>query len=109
MLREMSRIIAAQAGVVDVPDLFAIVVGPSSLIVDGDVTFANDLDLPAVEQTILHCIHALRERWPKIRYVYLTPVGKPRPSRAARSGAHAIDGTKPHPRSRPDTKSSTKD
>jgi cation diffusion facilitator family transporter len=109
MLREMSRVIAAQAGVVDVPDLFAIVIGPSNLIVDGDVTFANDLDLPAVEQTILHCIHALRERWPKIRYVYLTPVGKPRPSRAARSGARVVDGTKPHPRSRPDSKSATKD
>jgi cation diffusion facilitator family transporter len=87
MLREMSRIITAQAGVVDVPDLFAIVIGPSSLIVDGDVTFANDLDVPGVEHTILLCVHALRERWPKIRYVYLTPVGKPRPSRAARSGA----------------------
>jgi len=57
MLREMSRIISAQAGVVDVPDLFAIVIGPSNLIVDGDVTFADDLDLPAVEHIILHCIH----------------------------------------------------
>ena len=95
MLREMSRIVAAQAGVVDVPDLFAIVVGPSSLIVDGDVIFASDLDLPAVEKTILHCVHALRERWPKIRYVYLTPVGKPRPSRAARSGARAAGSAKP--------------
>ena len=97
MLSEMSRIIAAQAGVVDVPDLFAIVIGPSSLIVDGDVTFADDLDVPAVEQTILRCVHALRERWPKILYVYLTPVGKPRPSRAARSGARAGDGTSTHP------------
>lgn len=95
MLREMSQIVAAQAGVVDVPDLFAIVVGPSSLIVDGDVIFANNLDLPAVEKTILHCVHALRERWPKIRYVYLTPVAKPRPSRAARSGARAAGRAKP--------------
>ena len=110
MLREMSRIIAAQAGVVDVPDLFAIVVGPSSLIVNGDVIFAGDLDLPAVEQTILRCIHALRERWPKIRYVYLTPVAKPRPSRAARSGTWAAGSTKPHPHSaRPDPKSSPED
>jgi hypothetical protein len=98
MLREMSRIISAQAGVVDVPDLFAIVIGPSNLIVDGDVTFASDLDLPAVEHTILHCIHVLRERWPKIRYVYLTPVAKPRPSRAERS-VRPVDGTKPDPHS----------
>jgi cation diffusion facilitator family transporter len=109
MLREMSRIIAAQAGVVDVPDLFAIVIGPSNLIVDGDVIFASDLDLPAVEKTILHCIHVLRERWPKIRYVYLTPVAKPRPSRAARSGARAVDATKLRRHSRPDSKSSAED
>lgn len=97
MLREMSQVIAEQVGVVDVPDLFAIVVGPSSLVVDGDVIFAHDLDLAAVEQTILHCIHVLRERWPKIKYVYLTPVGKPRPTRARRSGAPAADGKQPRP------------
>jgi cation diffusion facilitator family transporter len=87
MLREMSQVISEQAGVVDVPDLFAVVIGPSSLVVDGDVTFADALDVPAVEQTILHCVHVLRERWPLIKYVYLTPVGKARPTRAARSGA----------------------
>src|SRR5580658_2479242 len=97
MLREMSQLIGEQAGVVDVPDLFAIVVGPSSLVVDGDVIFAHDLDLAAVEQTILDCVHVLRERWPKIKYVYLTPVGKPRPTRARRSGAPAADGKQPRP------------
>jgi divalent metal cation (Fe/Co/Zn/Cd) transporter len=91
MLREMSQVIAEQAGVVDVPDLFAIVVGPSSLVVDGDVIFAHDLDLAAVEHTILHCVHVLRERWPKIKYVYLTPVGKPRPTRATRSAGLAAE------------------
>jgi divalent metal cation (Fe/Co/Zn/Cd) transporter len=95
MLREMSQVIAGQPGVVAVPDLFAIVVGPSSLVVDGDVTFAHDLDVPALEHAILHCVHVLRERWPKIKYVYLTPVGKPRPTRAARSGALAADGKQP--------------
>jgi cation diffusion facilitator family transporter len=94
MLREMSQVIAEQPGVVDVPDLFAIVVGSSSLVVDGDVIFAHDLDVPAVEKIILHCVHLLRERWPKIKYVYLTPVGKARPTRAARSGALAVDGKK---------------
>jgi divalent metal cation (Fe/Co/Zn/Cd) transporter len=107
MLREMSQVIAEQPGVVDVPDLFAIVIGPSSLVVDGDVTFARDLDVPAVEQTILHCIHVLRERWPKIKYVYLTPVGKARPTRAARSGALAADRKQPRPPSPPGSKSST--
>ena len=40
---------------------------PSSLVVDGDVTFAIALNVPAVEQAILHCVHVLRERWPKIK------------------------------------------
>ena len=92
---------------IDVPDLFGVVIGPSSLIVDGDVTFADDLDVPAVEKTITHCIIALTERWPPIQYVYLTPVSRARPSRAVRSGAHAVDGKKPRPRSRPDSTSST--
>jgi cation diffusion facilitator family transporter len=34
VLREMHRVVAAQPGIVAVPDLFAVVVGPSSLIVD---------------------------------------------------------------------------
>jgi cation diffusion facilitator family transporter len=105
MLREMSQVIAGQPGVVDVPDLFAIVVGPSSLVVDGDVTFARDLDLQAVEQAILHCVHVLRERWPQIKYVYLTPVGKARPTRAARSGALAAGGRQPRPPAPPHSKS----
>jgi cation diffusion facilitator family transporter len=85
MLREMRRIIAAQDGVVAVPDLFAIVIGPSSLIVDGDVTFADGLNVPAVEQAIKAAGVALRERWPSIEYMYLTPVREARSRRAERS------------------------
>jgi cation diffusion facilitator family transporter len=84
MVREMSQIVAGQPGVVDVPDLFGIVIGPSSFIVDGDVTFDDNLDVPAVEQTIMRSTAALQERWPSIEYVYLTPVPKARPRRGAR-------------------------
>ena len=45
----MRRLVGAQPGVVGVPDLFAIVVGPSSLIVDADVIFDDGLDVPRVE------------------------------------------------------------
>jgi len=93
MLQEMRRIIAAQPGVVDVPQLFALVVGPSSLIVDGHVTFADHLDLQAVEQTIMRSGVALRERWPSIEYVYLTPVAQVRPRRATRFSARGDGGT----------------
>ena len=91
MLLEMRRIVAAERGVVDVPDLFAVVVGPSSLIVDGDVTFADELDVPEVEETIMRSAAALRERWPSIEYVYLTPVPRARPRRVMRS-TRRIDG-----------------
>jgi divalent metal cation (Fe/Co/Zn/Cd) transporter len=95
MLREMTRIIAAQPGVVDVQDLFAVVVGPASLIVDGDVTFADALDVPALEQTIMRCDAALRERWPSIHYVYLTPVPAARRRHGVRFDPPAVAGTQP--------------
>ena len=95
MLRQMSRMVAAQQGVADVPDLFAIVVGPSSLIVNGDVTFADDLDAPALEQAIMRAAAALRERWPSVKYVYLTPVPTARPRRFDRPGTGAVGG-RPH-------------
>lgn len=78
MLREMREVLAAQQGVVAVPDLFAVVVGPSSLIVNGDVTFHDALDVPAVEETIKRSAAALGQRWPAIDYVYLTPVSRAR-------------------------------
>ena len=96
MVIEMRKIVRAQEGVVDVPDLFAVVVGPSSLIVDGDVTFADDLDVPAVEQAILRAAAALRERWPSIEYVYLTPVAERRLRRRSQPVAHRVRGKAAH-------------
>lgn len=81
MLRDMREIVAAQHGVADVPDLFAVVVGPSSLIVNGDVTFDDDLDVPEVEDAIRRSAAALGQRWPTIDYVDLTPVPEARCTR----------------------------
>ncbi|MBV9415587.1 MAG: cation diffusion facilitator family transporter [Solirubrobacterales bacterium] len=83
MLRAMRGIVAAQEGVAGVADLFAVVVGPASLIVNGDVIFDDELDVPAVEATIRSSADELRKRWPSIDYVYLTPVPKPRVARGA--------------------------
>ena len=91
IIRQMSQVIGEQDGVVTVPDLFAVVIGPSSLIVDGDVVFAADLDVQSLEKTITRCVAALRTRWPAIEYVYLTPVSKARPRRVARSESRAVD------------------
>jgi cation diffusion facilitator family transporter len=84
VLREMHSVVAAQPGIVAVPDLFAVVVGPSSLIIEGDVTFAHDLTVADVEQAIIGATAALRARWPSVDYVYLTPVPKARSRRTSR-------------------------
>jgi hypothetical protein len=57
-----------------VSDLFAVVVGPLSLVVDGNVIFRNDLSVAAVEDIIKRTNEQLRARWPMIQYIYLTPV-----------------------------------
>lgn len=92
LLHEMRNVIAAQPGVIGVADLFAVVIGPASLVVDGDIMLAADLDLSAAEETIIRSVHALRQRWPKIEYVYLTPVAKARPTRAARRSNRTAPG-----------------
>lgn len=83
----MARVVLAQPGVEAVPDLFAVVVGPATVIVDADVVFDDHLDVPAVEATIRAAAAALRDQWPTVGYVYLNPVATQRPrnisSRAA--------------------------
>lgn len=85
LLSEMRKVVAHQPGVNDVPDLFAVVVGPQSLVVDGDVTFAHGIDVAEVESSIASAASELRERWPMIQYIYLTPVAAKRPRGAVRA------------------------
>jgi cation diffusion facilitator family transporter len=86
-LRAMRSVVASQAGVVEVSDLFAVVVGPMSLVVDGNVLFQDDLPVSAVEQTIERTNDELRRRWPMIQHIYLTPVpAKPRLARRSTTG-----------------------
>ena len=80
-LTEMRMVVLAQAGVISVPDLFAVYVGPSSVIVNGDIIFADELAVPAVEGAIIEAAADLRARWPSIEFVYLTPVPLTRPRR----------------------------
>lgn len=91
-LAEMRQIVLAQAGVVSVPDFFAVYVGPSSVIVNGDVIFADELKVPAVEESIIHAAAGLRERWPSVEYVYLTPVPLIRPRRVRRPSRRTAKG-----------------
>ena len=79
VLEQMRRLIVAHPGVVDVPDLFAVVVGPATLIVDGEVTFRHELSAADIETAIDRTAAALRARWPTVAYVYLTPVSTRRP------------------------------
>jgi cation diffusion facilitator family transporter len=91
LLADMQTLVAAQPGVVAVPDFFAIVVGPSTYIVDGDVTFARGLTVSELESTIDRAAAALKARWPQVAYVYLTPVSDRRPR-----GAHRAASDPPH-------------
>jgi divalent metal cation (Fe/Co/Zn/Cd) transporter len=75
VLERMRTAIAAQPGVVDVPDLIGVGIGPATLVVDGDVTFEDALTVPEVETVLSTVIEELRSRWPEVRYVYLNPVG----------------------------------
>jgi len=84
-LEQMRALVADCAGVVSVPDVFAVVVGPAMLIVDGDVVFDDDLDVPDVEAVIVGAAARLRHRWPAIAFVYLNPVASAR-SRSSRTG-----------------------
>jgi cation diffusion facilitator family transporter len=88
LLTAMRGVIAAQAGVEDVADLFAVVVGPATIVVDGDVIFEDALNVPDIEAAIERAGNELRSCWPQIRYVYLTPVGERR-VRGARHAAPA--------------------
>jgi cation diffusion facilitator family transporter len=80
-ITRMRAVVRQQAGVQAVPDLFAIFVGPATLMVDGDVIFDDALDVPAVESAIVTAAAALRHGWPATAYVYLNPVAAPRPRR----------------------------
>lgn len=81
LVAKMRLVVSSQPGVVGVPDIFAIIVGPSTLIVDGDVIFDDALDVPQVEKTIVNAATALRASWPSVTYVYLNPVAAKRPRR----------------------------
>jgi cation diffusion facilitator family transporter len=85
---QMRDLVGARAGVVAVPDLFAIVVGPSSVIVDADVIFDDVLTVPQVEAIIVDAAATLRARWPAVAYVYLNPVAAYRPRRFSARSRH---------------------
>ncbi len=86
MLANMRDIVSSQPGVVDVPDLFAVVVGQLSVVVAGDVIFSKEFDVGSVEQAIANAIEQLRHRFPSIQYVYLTPVSEERSRKGNRTG-----------------------
>lgn len=79
LLDAMRSAIAAQAGVVDIPDLVAVVIGPAMLAVEGDVTFDGALTVREAETALSSIETELRKHWPDVRYVSLTPVAAYRP------------------------------
>ena len=76
VLDRMSAVVAAEDGIIEVPEFLAVVIGPSSLVVDGAVTLRDELTAPEIEGILDRAAADLRSRWPEIRYVYLTPIGE---------------------------------
>jgi divalent metal cation (Fe/Co/Zn/Cd) transporter len=73
-------------------DAFALVVTLRPLRKRATMRGISLLRLHAVERTIADTAVALRERWPSIQYLYLTPVPSPRPRRIPRSRARSVVG-----------------
>jgi len=88
LLADMRRVVAGQHLVLAVPDIFAVVIGPSSLLVNGDITFDDDATVPEVEAAISAAGDALRASWPAVTYVSLTPVAQHRPRSGPPSDAN---------------------
>ncbi len=97
LVEAMRVVVAGQRGVVGVPDLFAAVVGPESLVISGDVIFDDDLDVPQVERAIVAAASALRRQWPGVVYVYLNRVAAPRPRRRSADAAARAGDVRPLP------------
>jgi cation diffusion facilitator family transporter len=88
-LGEMRALVEAQPGIRHVPDLFGIVVGPSTVVVDGEVVFEDELTVPEVEEIISRAEKSLEADFPEVHWVYLTPVAKRRVHTARRhEGRH---------------------
>ncbi len=85
----MRQVVLQQAGVLAVPDLFAVIVGPESCLVGSDVVFDDALDVPAVEAAVVQASAALRARWPVVTSVHLTPVAARRAGGRGRPPVHA--------------------
>jgi hypothetical protein len=65
-IARMRRLVARQPGVVALPDLFAIVVGRPSLIVDADVIVEDGLGSPAgmfTNRRVTALLGAIARRW----------------------------------------------
>lgn len=89
---QLRAVVTTQLGVVEVPDIFATVVGPATVIVNADVVFDDALDVPQLERVIVQVASALRAASPSVAYVYLNPVQAQRPRLATRAPVPARRG-----------------
>jgi hypothetical protein len=82
----MQQVVASQPDILEVADLVAIVVAPSTVVVDGEVVLHDTLVVPEVEAVLASAEKALKSAFVEVRYVYLTPVaerrGEVRPRRS---------------------------
>jgi cation diffusion facilitator family transporter len=74
LIEAMRKVVLAHPGVVGVPELLGIVVGPSTFVVEGDVAFDAAVTVPELEAALLSLEAELMSTWSEVCYVFLTPV-----------------------------------
>ena len=74
--REIQDIARAQPGVKDVGHVLSMYVGPEDVLVTFDIAFAPEVPASDVAATIRRIEQAVRERFPKVRRIFLEPVGR---------------------------------
>jgi cation diffusion facilitator family transporter len=70
--------ISNQYGVLDVPELIAVYIGPQAVLVTGTVVLETHVTLPAAQRALEGAADAIRQQWPGETRVYLAPVAADR-------------------------------
>lgn len=74
--RAIQEIARGEAGVRDVGRVLSMYVGPEDVLVTFDLHFAPDVPAGEVASTIRRIEQAVRERYPRVRRIFLEPVGR---------------------------------
>ncbi|MHA3703834.1 cation diffusion facilitator family transporter [Jatrophihabitans sp. YIM 134969] len=99
----MRRRVCDRDGVVDVPELLAVYIGPQAVLVTGTVVLDAMMGLADVERALQDAADEIRARWPGETRVYLAPVASQPPAGYDDAGPPTTRSTPmPRPEQDPD-------